>query len=90
MLTALMRSMPRRASRYCHRHRGVAGSGEGGRTTRTTSSMARVSVYSGRERLGTVETVDDAFIAIDTDGTVIGTFPSQRQAADALEADNHS
>jgi len=24
--------------------------------------------------------------AIDADGTVIGTFPTQRQAADALEA----
>ena len=51
---------------------------------------ASVSVYSGRERLGTVDRRGDVFIAIDVDGVVVGRFETQRQAADVLEADNHS
>jgi hypothetical protein len=54
------------------------------------SSTAPVSVYAGRERLGTVETIDGTFIAIDLNGVVVGRFETQRQAADALEVDNHS
>ena len=43
-----------------------------------------VSVYSGRERLGSVDRRGNGFVAITADGTVIGTFETQREAADAI------
>lgn len=51
-------------------------------TVRTSST---VSVYSGRKNLGTVKTVDGVFVAINTDGVVIGRFETQREAIGAFE-----
>jgi hypothetical protein len=48
------------------------------------ASTTSVSVYNGRERLGTVDRRGNDFVAINTAGTVIGTFETQRQAIDAL------
>jgi hypothetical protein len=43
-----------------------------------------VTVYDGRERLGTVREAAGRFVTITVNGTVIGEFASLREAAAAL------
>jgi hypothetical protein len=43
-----------------------------------------MSVYDGRDRIGAVQRVDDQWRAIDTTGTVVGTFSNQLAAMAAL------
>lgn len=48
----------------------------------SSTQARRVSIYDGRVALGTIKVVHaDTFIAITTDGTVIGTFATLREAA---------
>jgi len=50
-----------------------------------TASSNSVSVYTGRTHLGHVVRRGDGFIAINTDGVVIGTYTTQREAVGAFE-----
>jgi hypothetical protein len=43
-------------------------------------------VYDGRDLCGRVEVIDNVFVAIDADDTVIGKFGTLRQATRALPA----
>jgi hypothetical protein len=52
-----------------------------------TESGARVSVYSGRDLLGSIfEAEDGAHRAFDAAGTPLGTFPNRSDAARAIGA----
>jgi hypothetical protein len=50
------------------------------------AQTARYSVTAGREPLGTVRQLVGGFVAVTTDGTVVGTFQNLREAAAALPA----
>jgi hypothetical protein len=52
--------------------------------TQNTAQAARYSVTAGRNALGTIEQVEGGFVAIDTDGVVIGEFGSLIAASRAF------
>jgi hypothetical protein len=51
----------------------------------SSSNSNTVSVYAGRQFLGSVERRDDSFVAINTDGVVVGRFETLREAIGAFE-----
>jgi hypothetical protein len=48
-------------------------------------SNARYSVSNGRETCGVVNLVDGVYVATDTDGVVVGQFPTLREASRAFD-----
>jgi hypothetical protein len=51
---------------------------------RGPQSARRVSICDGRDLVGVIDQIDDAYIAVDVTGEMIGKFASLRAAARAL------
>jgi hypothetical protein len=54
-------------------------------TTETQASAPALAVYAGRECIGFIRSLGDAFEALDLDRRSIGLFSSRSAAADAIE-----
>jgi hypothetical protein len=54
-------------------------------TTETQASAPPLAVYAGRECLGFIRPLGDAFEALDLERRSIGLFSSRSAAADAIE-----
>jgi hypothetical protein len=44
-----------------------------------------MTIYSGRECIGTIEQADGVFRAVATDGNVLGSFKTMREATAAFD-----
>ena len=52
--------------------------------TRSVTLSPQFSVYDGRDRVGSYRRDGDRFMAFDRRGCGLGTFPTMREAADAI------
>jgi hypothetical protein len=63
----------------------VSGSQKAAFREYSPSSRKHLSVYSGRQPLGTIDVINGVFTTYDASGALVGRFRTLREAVDALD-----